>query len=285
MKSSLLNVVGITWRSIIVGVGYVVALLVGGIIPGLLGVPMSSAPDSELILFWVLLTGIVMSLFLGPLASRMQASGSRHIWVWSMVIFFNMGSVAIEGAIFAPGLATVPLPVLFAQQLLASAAAAFLIYRLFAKPGASPALAGMLRVHPWYSWLWRFVAASISYLVFYYLFGTINYTLVTEPYYTSHAGGLMTPAASLVLMTESIRAPLIVLSAGVFVLTFRANRRRTMLITGVMLFWIGGVAPLLLQAGSLPAILLVASGVEIFFQNFFTGLVTAWLLWTPFTKE
>lgn len=281
---TLQKIVGVSWRSLLVGLGYVAALLAAGIIFGLFGVQMSSAPGSESILLWVLVSGIIMALFLGPLAAQMQVSRWRHIWVWSSVIFFNLSSVAIEGAIFAPGLAPMPLPVLFAQQLLASVTAAFLVARLFAAPRASTALATTLRTRAWYDWLWRFAAASLSYLAFYYLFGAVNYQLATGPYYTSHAGGLIVPPPDLVFMTESVRAPLIVLSVGLFVLSFQTTRKRAMITTGLLLFWIGGVVPLLLQVNNLPAVLLAASAVEIFFQNFLAGLVAAWLLWTPLSK-
>lgn len=47
---------------------------------------------------------------------------------------------------------------------------------------------------------------------------------------------------------------------------------------GLCLFIAGGVLPLVYQAGVLPAVLLIASGVEIFFQKFLTGVVAAYLL-------
>lgn len=276
--------IGISWRSIVVGIGYIAALLAVGIISGLLGVQMSSSPGSESILIWVLISGVVMALLLGPLAARMQVSRWRHIVVWTSVIFFNMGSVAIEGAIFAPELVSVPLSVLFGQQLAASVTVAVLILFLFSSPSKTISFLEMIRLRPWYAWGWRFVLSSLSYLLFYYVFGAVNYALVTGPYYTTHAGGLTVPPTGVILAVESIRAPLIVLSVALFVLSFQASKRRIMVITGLMLFWIGGIAPLLLQVSTLPLILLAASVVEIFFQNFLTGMVTAGLLWTPFSQ-
>jgi len=46
----------------------------------------------------------------------------------------------------------------------------------------------------------------------------------------------------------------------------------------LILFVIGGIAPLLLQIGNLSPVLLAASGVEIFFRNFLTGVVVVILL-------
>ncbi len=45
-----------------------------------------------------------------------------------------------------------------------------------------------------------------------------------------------------------------------------------------MLFAIGGIVPLLYQVNALPLPLLIASAVEIFFQNFLTGIVAGLLL-------
>lgn len=273
----------VIWRSVLVGAGYLLALIATGIVGSALGIQMSGSPGSESILVWVLISGIAMALFLGPLAAQMRVSRRQHLLVWTGVIFFNMGSVAIEGAFFAPALVSIPLPVLFVQQLLASAAAGVLISLLFGARGAGAALADTLRLRPWHSWAWRFVAGSLSYLLFYFVFGALNYNLVTAPYYATHTGGLTVPSPELVLAAEAVRAPLIMLSVVLFVFSFRATRRRLAIVTGLMLFWIGGVIPLLLQVNALPPLLLVASGVEIFFQNFLTGAVAALLFWAPRT--
>ena len=120
----------------------------------------------------------------------------------------------------------------------------------------------------------------MSYLLFYLVFGALNYNLVTGPYYASHAGGLSVPAPATVLVVELVRAPLLVLSVVLLILASRGTRRRTLLSAGLTLFWVGGVVPLTLQLGNLPTPLLLASGVEIFLQNFLTGAVAAWLFWT-----
>jgi hypothetical protein len=272
---------GTTWRSVLVGVSYAFTLVATGVISSVLGVQMSSSPGSESLLVWVLISGILIGAFLGPLASQMHISFWRHFFVWASVIFFNMGSVAIEGAFFAPELVSIPLPVLLGQQLLASAVIAILITILFSSPGESTSLVESFRFRTWHSWACRFVVSSLSYLLFYFSFGALNYSLVTEPYYISHTGGLTVPPLRWVLAVEAVRAPLIVFSIGLFIFSFRATKRRLTLMTGFMLFWIGGVVPLLFQVNILPLPLLVASGVEILFQNFLTGVVAALLLWTP----
>lgn len=79
-------------------------------------------------------------------------------------------------------------------------------------------------------------------------------------------------------MAELIRGPLIVLSVIPFLLTFRASKKRLAFFTGLILFAVGGIAPLLMQVHMLPLFLLATSAVEIFFQNYLTGVVAARLL-------
>jgi hypothetical protein len=215
------------------------------------------------------------------MSRQIAASRRRHVLIWSSIIFFNFASVMIEGAFFEPAAVPLPIPVLALQQLVASLAAGLATTLLFApaQAGTGPAPARPHR--PWHGWGWRFVASSFSYLVFYLFFGAINYSLITKPYYDAHAGGLAVPPAMTIWLVEMARAPLIVLSVLLFLLALRASRRRTVVLTGMILFMVGGVAPLLFQVNTLPPALLIASAVEIFLQNLSTGAVTAVLLGSP----
>ncbi len=268
-----------TWRSLFVALGYVLGLILAGMIGAMAGAQMASSTRDSASFTWLFVASILLGVFLGPLAARLTLTRLQHFILWGSLIFFNLGSVAIEGAYFVPELVTVPLPVLFTQQLLASIGAALVIVLVFAAVG-KPAFtwADSFRTRPWYSWLWQFIVSAMSYLVFYFIFGALNYSLVTGPYYESHAGGLAVPAPMVVLMAESIRAPLIVLSILFYLLSVRGTKRQLMLKTGWLLFAIGGIVPLVLQISSLPLPLLAASAVEIFLQNFLTGVVAAWLM-------
>jgi hypothetical protein len=218
-----------------------------------------------------------MAVLLGALAMRMPATRARHVIVWGSILFFNAVSVIIEGAFFAPALVSAP-AVLFlaARSLISSLVAAGLIAWLFAPQPPAPALKTSSR--PWYSWTWRFLVSAASYLLFYFIFGAVNYALVTQPYYATHAGGITVPDPMTVLMAELVRAPLIALSVLAFVRWMPGRRWTLAVLTGLLLFVIGGVVSLLNMVGILPIFLIVASGVEIFFQNFLTGVVCALLL-------
>jgi hypothetical protein len=167
---------------------------------------------------------------------------------------------------------------LVAQQLLATGGAALVITRVFAASGQSASWSIALRTHSWYSWIGRGIASALSYLVFYFLIGGLNYQLVTKPYYASHAGGLTVPAPGIVFIIESIRSLMISFSVFLFLLSARGTRRQLMLSTGWLLFAVGGIIPLIWQIGTLPLLLLAASALEIFFQNFLTGVVAARLM-------
>jgi hypothetical protein len=276
--NSFQKIFGITWRSILVAFGYIAGLLLAGIIGSMFGWQPSANPDNGKSFILLFISTILLGVFLGPLASRLRLARKQHFILWGSLILFNLGSVALEGAYFAPDLVTVPIPVLLAQQTLATLGAAWMITLLFSQPGFSFSWKEVLRTRPWYSWLWRFIVSSFSYFAFYFIFGGLNYSLVTKPYYESHAGGLTVPAPGVVFTLEPIRGALIVFSVLLFLLSIRGTRRQLIINTGWLLFAIGGIIPLIWQINALPLFLLFASAIEIFFQNFLTGAVAAWLL-------
>lgn len=283
--NSVQKMLGTLWRGAVVGVAYILAMMLAGVLLGVLGLMPATASGAGSDLLWMLIAAILLGLFLGPLAAQTSATRRQHVLIWSAVIFFNMGAVVLEGAYFAPDLVPIPVPLLAIQQFVAALAAGGLIALFFAQRGQIAAFLQTLNRRPWFAWVWRFLLASLSYLVFYLVFGALNYNLITEPYYASHAGGLTAPAAGTVLAVELVRAPLLVLSVVLLILASHTTRQRTLFIAGATLFWVGGVVPLTLQIGTLPAPLLLASAVEIFLQNFLTGVVAAWLFWTQASGE
>ena len=202
----LQSLFSIVWRSVLVAIGYFAGLMAAGMGSALLGAQMPASTDNGSLMLWLLVSSIVLGAILCPLAARISLTRRQHFVLWLGVIFFNMGSVALEGKFFAPDLVPLPLPVLFAQQLLAAAGAALVITLVSAKVDKPVAWVEVLRKRSWFSWLWRFLVSASSYLVFYFIFGALNYSLVTRPYYDAHAGGLAAPAPEVVLFTELARA-------------------------------------------------------------------------------
>jgi hypothetical protein len=265
------------WRVLIVAMGYGLASTIAGRLLGK-NLEWDAAGIS-------LLSGILIGATFGPIAARMAASRFSHWMVWASVLFLNALSVAIEGAFFAPTLspmATTPIA-WSAYLLFQSLVTAGLIAWLFGQ------IAGLTTPNPsrkraWYSWAWRFVVSAFSYLVFYVIFGAVNYALVTKPYYAAHVSGLAVPPPQTVLMAEMVRAPLIVLSIVPLILLGKTRKPLLAVLCGIILFVIGGVIPLLLNP-ALPDLLRFASAIEIFFQNFLTGVVAVALLGFVAMKE
>jgi len=266
----------LSWKALIVGVVYSIALMIAGMLVRTIGLPLPNVNDAQMRLLWSFIGGVIAGFSLGLIAASMPASRARHWLVWGSVIFFNIASVTIEGRFFAPKMIGDAIPALLIQQVLTALATGWIITTLFA-PKETPAPAQTARRH-WFSWSWRFLLSAFSYIVFYFIFGAINYALVTKPYYATHVSGLTVPSPQTILIAELVRSLLIVLSVLPFLLTFRTNKTQLAVLTGLILFAIGGLVPLTMQIGSLPLFLLAASAVEIFFQNFLTGVVTARLM-------
>lgn len=267
---------GTIWRSLLVGAGYTLALSISGMIASMVGMSLPEAKDPLANLMWSFVGGAIMGLFLGSIASSVPLSRLRHVFVWSSVILFNLVSVIIEGYFFAPLLTGDSLPGLILQQFLVAFITGWIIASLFTSRESVASITPPAR--SFLSWSWRFVMAALSYLVFYFIFGAINFTLVTGSYYKTHAGGLEVPVLSTILTAELIRSVLIILSILPFLLSMQMRKKRLALLSGLILFSVGGLVPLTMQAGALPFVLLAASAVEIFFQNFSVGAVTAFLL-------
>ena len=268
----------LTWKSITVGVAFMAAQMLAGMLLGMLGLIRVDSSQGSGILGWMFLAAVVIGLTLGLFAERVKARLVDHTLIWSSIIFLNLGSVMLEGAYFAPELVTMPVPVLLIQQFLVAILTALAVSLLFApRPFARDGMATPL-LQNGIGLIWRFLFCAVVYVVCYYMFGSLNFSLITRPYYETHAGGLAVPPPLTVLIVELIRAPVIVLSVVPFLMFNKAARKQNAINTGLILFLIGGVVPLLFQAGSLPAVLLLASGVEIFMQNFITGFVSGWIL-------
>ena len=263
------------WKSLLIGAAYAATLAITKLL-------LSETVDARSFL-WSFVGSVAIGLALGSLSASMPATWSRHMLVWGSIIFFNLASLAIEGRIYAPNLIKGLLIVPLVQQFVVALVTTWIIVKLFAPIVDSAPMISIQR--SWISWLWRFVLSVLSYIFFYYFFGAINYLLVTGPYYETHAGGLVVPAQNIIIQAELIRAVLIALSVIPFLLNFPKNRRSKMWLTGLILFAVGGVTPLLVQVGSLPSVVLAASSVEIFCQNFFTGVVTARLMSIDITKQ
>lgn len=279
MGQIVFKTMNLVWRALVVAIGYTVALVVSGMVLGMLGLLQGNMnADAAPAFLWMFLGAVIMGLTLGIVVPRLPASAVRHVVVWTVLLFANIGSVVIEGYFFVPDLVT-NVWATVAQQFLPCLVTAVLAYWLFAlRPAATPTLT----LHrAWYHWLWRYALSAAAYLGAYWLFGSLNFALVTRPYYEALGSPLAVPDPQITLQAELIRAVLIVFSVLPFLLTAQMPIRRLAVWSGLLLFVIGGIVPLTWQAGTLALPLLLASAVEIFCQNFTTGVAAALLLGWP----
>lgn len=270
-------------KSVLVGIVYVLALVMAGVIVRALGLNLPETKDAMTKSMWSFASGTIVGLCLGPIAASMPVTRTRHLLVWGSVVFLNLTSVVIEGFFFLPEAVGDTLPGRLVQLFLASLAVGWIIGILFASNSFTALVTVAQRSV--LSWMWRFPASTFTYVFFYFIFGAANYALITRPYYETHVGGLAVPPITVTLTAEVIRGVLITLSVLPFLLTMRADRKRLAVQTGFILFAVGGLAPLTLQVGVLPLFLLAASAVEIFLQNFSTGVVISRLLGVGVTER
>ncbi|HET7465405.1 MAG TPA: hypothetical protein VFL29_01950 [Candidatus Dormibacteraeota bacterium] len=220
-------------------------------------------------------SGVALAAGIVVIARWITGSRRTQFGVWFALVFLNLAAVAVEGTLFAPAAAP---PSSLGANLIRLLAAAVVV------AGLASALLGRrdvthapgAPVRPMSAWLWRLLAAAAIYIVLYLVIGGVNYTLVTRPYYESHAGSLVVPPAQTVLLYEPVRGLLIALSVLPLTLALRIQPRAAAVVAGVMLFVVGGLVPLLPQT-LLPLYLRVASLWEIFGQNFLTGVACAYL--------
>lgn len=271
----------VLWRSHVLAFIYTAAnALIGALVMQGVEAPQATAANPTLLLVTTFASGFLLGAVLGPVASLLTGPRLRSTLIWTVLIYLNLGSVVLEGYFFAPGLLPLALvPRILVLQALSTLTAALGIALLFPGPEEPTNKSAGEKRTP-LSWTGRFLASAAAYLVFYYGFGAINYALVTGPYYETH-GGLAVPAPGTVIAVEAVRSVLIILSLLPLIASLHLPKRKLAVRCGLLLFMIGGVVPLLAQSTALPPVLLVASGVEIFFQNFLTGVVAAWLLWRP----
>ena len=180
----------------------------------------------------------------------------------------------LEGAYFAPNLVKTPVPVLLVQQLFAAAGDHVSVRAT----RFSPLLAGLAG------------RASVAFLAMAFsgqrlqlprvLLGVwrdqlcpCDQALLCHPCGWAHGACACNSACARIGS-----GLLIVFSVLLLLLSMRGTRRQLVATTGWLIFAVGGIIPLCWQITTLPLFLLFASAIEIFFQNFLTGAVSASLL-------
>lgn len=215
---------------------------------------------------------LISGVTLAWLAQRVQGSTWSRTSAIGLVAFISVAAVMIEGSAFAPLLSPPSrLAVTLPLQLLVYASAAGVAVMAVPTPqlAAASSVAGPRRL------IAGAVAASAIYVGAYLVTGSLNYLLVTGPYYKSHAGGLTTPEPSVVIVVALAEGLMLALAAVPLARALPGSTRARALGCGIALWLLGGLVPLL-QAATLPDVLRVASAVEILFQKVPLGVAVVW---------
>ncbi len=265
----------VVWRTALIAVAYTLGLVFAGGMAATLRWPLPTRADTSLLL--TLVSGVGIGITLALIFWPASWSRWQRFAIGACAVFFTMLSTTIEGVFFAPTLVGSLPTLIFIDVVAALAVGAAGLLDAAVERGSVPT-AFSWSSRRWYSWAWRLCVSAASYVLFYWVYGALNYLLVTRPYYSAQQSTLQVPPPQAVLGAEVIRGPLLVFAALPLVLTISLTRRRLALSSSAVLFIVGGVVPLLRQAGALPTFLLIASGWEIFFQNVSLALVISWLL-------
>lgn len=128
------------------------------------------------------------------------------------------------------------------------------------------------------------LGSGAAYAIYYYVFGALAFFLFTKPYYsgTGALAGAQQAARSLgwwLPLIQIGRGILMTLGVLPIILRLRMTRAKAAIYVGLLLWVIGGLAPLVPPNGIMPGRLRVMHIIEIFTQNFPLGITAVLLLY------
>ncbi len=274
---------GVIWRGLVVGVGYVVLTVGAGMLDNLLGIKIdiTNLPmDYTQILTGSAVAGVVIGLTLGPLSTRLHTRLIDRTVALFVAIFMVMTFLSTVEAVFFTTFVTTANFAALPMQAVTEALLALLVAWLFPPVSVTETLPQAIRAtlaeRSAFSWAWRFVVAGVLYVPIYLFFGMLVAPIVV-PYYTALDLPLVIPSFSVMIPVEVVRGLLFAASLFPLIALLRGSRWRMAFWLGLTIAALGGWAPLL--AGSfLPTTLRIVHGVEITADSFVQGLMLAWLL-------
>jgi hypothetical protein len=251
---------------------------------------------------------IILYCLLGGLSLTIAAAGAGHFgWWWLsgvllsaafvpvvrfgprrwptrfatiLLPLFVVGSLCMESEVmvFFPGLREVAqrdLPGAFAMYLIAALVLALLpsFLKLADLSGSPPEM--------WSPWIagGMVLLSGVAYVIYYLIFGWITYAMFTRQYYPE-AQNIVQSLGYRFWLIELARGILMTLSALPAIFTLRMRRWPSAIAVGVLLWVVGGAAPLLVPNELMGAAQRYIHIVEILTQNAALG-ITAVLLLRP----
>lgn len=285
-QSRARSALGLLWRTLVVALGYTVAVMIGGMIAQVLSPPtpsLTAGVDQAQMLLVIFLSGVLFGLTMGPLSERLRVPGAQRAILLFVVLFVLNNLINVTEALF---FTTAPPAELLAGSVTSAvghAGLALLLAALFQpasmKGGLVSALREALAQRRWVSWIWRFALAGVLYVPIYLFFGVIISPIVL-PYYQQLDMGLTVPGFDVILLLEIFRGLLAALTLFLLIAALRGSRRSAAFWVVLTLCVLGSWQPML-QAAWWPIPLRVTHGLEITADSIVQGLAITLLLWRP----
>lgn len=232
---------------------------------------------------WQYASGLVIAAAFVPYLLRGPMSTRRRLTaVWCALMTVTVICLWSEGVIFIHQTR---------QQQITSLIGASVLYSLLAI--AIAVVSSLLRLHdsagqphlmpPAPRFVLRVLGSGVAYAIYYYVFGAVAFFLFTKTYYSGSGplAGAQETARGLGLWFPLIqigRGALMTLGVAPIILSLRMKRWNAAIYVGLLLWIIGGVAPLMVPNPILPGELRLMHTVEIFTQNVPFGITAVLLL-------
>lgn len=264
-------------------IGRVLIFTLAYVVIGVL-VPLQQGEPTITYILGTVVTGFLYGVLLGFVLTRMSVERiGRILSVWIAIFVVQMFNPILEGFFFST---------LFEDPSLLVAGALFgailtLVYSviaglLFVPKSATDSLGNELRSYfgerKVFSWTWRVVVAALSWLLFYFIFGSIVAPIVL-PYYTDPSLGydLVLPSVEIVLSLQASRGFIYIGALLPVVASLKIGIKR-LLVVIIGFLYIGGGLAIFVIIETFPAILRIVHGLEIFADSLFFGIVITYLL-------
>jgi hypothetical protein len=275
-------------RSLIVGVGFAFALMIGGMMTNILGLPRPSLgrqPNPFQSLISSLIAGTLTGLTLGPLSSRLNLPFFGCACLWFLLLFVLSSLINMIEAVFFTTIPPSQLASSGAILVFGQIGVAVLLAVLFRPQQTELGLPARVREalaqRTGKSWAWRFGLASLSYFPIYYLFGMIVAPFVL-PYYDNPDLdlNLTVPSIAVIVPLEIGRGLLYALTLFPLIAVIPGNYWSKALWVGLTIAVLGSWVPMI-QALRWTPMLRLAHGMEITADAFAQGVILTWLLSPP----
>jgi hypothetical protein len=280
---------GILWRSVVVGAGYVMVSMIGSAAAQALRLPvfsMGNPVDPGVALAIAFVSGVLFGLILGPFAARLPLRFLERISVLFVTLFVLNQLANVIEALFFTTIPAVEWTFSLFVSAVEHAGLAVLLALLFrpvsAARGITDILGETLIRRRWYSWLARLLLAGVLFVLVYFFFGAIVAPYVV-PFYQNPALGLQLtiPGFNVILPLEVGRGLLHAVTLFPLIALLRAGGTHSR--WGIA-FWIilvqvvlGSWHPML-SVTFWPLELRLAHGLELMADGIVFGLLIVWLM-------